>query len=252
MSAPLTPSPDVVPAPALSEPQRIANIYYAPSRTFEDIRRSAKFWGPFLVMVVMSYVGVFALQQKITTDELTDSILANMSEKQKSRIEAAPPEQQANIRASIGRNAKVFSYAGWVLYTIVALIIAAVLMATFNFALGKAVGYGTSVAIVFYSFLPSVIKTILFVITLFAGIDPANFNIENPVATNPAFWMNKNDMPVLYPLMQTLDIFTIWQTVLIGLGFAVVTRTKKSTAIIAVVAWLALYTLLKMGAAAIF
>lgn len=252
MSAPVTPPVDSVEAAPLSEAQRLTNVFIAPSRTFADLRRSAKFWGPFLIVVIMSYAGAFALQKKITTEELTESIINNMSEKQKARIEAAPPEQQANIRASIGKNTRIFSYAGWVIYSIAILIMAAVLMATFNFGMGKSVGYGTSVAIMFYSLLPSVIRTVLFIITLYAGVDPANFNIQNPVATNPAFFMNANDMPVVYPLLQTLDIFTLWQTVLVGIGFAVVTRSKKSTAIGVVFGWLAVITLFKMGWAAIF
>ena len=253
MSAPVTPSPDAMQsAPALSEPQRIANIYYAPSRTFADIRRNASFWGPLIVLIVMSYIGAFAIQQKIGFDQLSESIYNNMSEKQKERIEQAPPDRQAAIRQSIGRNAKIFSYIGWLLFFIISLIMAAVLMATFNFGLGKEVRYLQSVAIVQYSFLPAVIKTIVFVITLFAGVDPANFDIQNPIATNPAFWMSKSDSPALYALMQTLDVFTIWQAVLMGIGFAVVTRSKKSTGIAVVLGWLALITLVKMATANFF
>ena len=254
MSAPVTPAPETLSSgqPPLSEPQRILNMFYAPSTTFEDIKRNAKWWGPLLLMIVMSYAGVFTLQKKISSEDMVESIMANMSEKQKANIEAAPPERQAGIRKQIAMNVKIFSYAGWVIYIIVALIIAVALMATFRFALGKEIGYGISLAIVFYAFVPALLRSVLFIVTLFAGVDPANFNIENPVATNPAFFMNKNDMPVLYPLLQTLDIFTIWTTILMGIGFAVVTKTKKSTGIGVVAGWLVVVTIVKMGFAAIF
>ena len=157
MSAPVTPAPETLSSgqPPLSEPQRILNMFYAPSTTFEDIKRNAKWWGPLLLMIVMSYAGVFTLQKKISSEDMVESIMANMSEKQKANIEAAPPERQAGIRKQIAMNVKIFSYAGWVIYSIVALMIAVALMATFRFALGKEIGYGISLAIVFYAFVPA-------------------------------------------------------------------------------------------------
>jgi Yip1 domain len=254
MSAPVTPAPETLSSgqPALSEPQRILNMFYAPSSTFEDIKRNAKWWGPLVLMIVMAYAGSFTLQKKISSEDLVESILTNMSEKQKARIEAAPPEQQTLVRQRIASQVKIFSNIGWVLYLVAALIMAAVLMATFNFGLGKEVGYWTSMAVVMYAFVPSALKSLLFIIKLFAGVDPQEFNIQNPVPTNPGFFVNANEMPVLAPLLQTFDIFTIWITILMGIGFAVVTRSKKSTGIGVVAGWLVVVTIVKMGFAAIF
>jgi hypothetical protein len=92
----------------------------------------------------------------------------------------------------------------------------------------------------------------LVIITLFAGANPENFNLENPLGTNPAFYVDRSSVGAVYPLLQTLDIFTIWMCVLLGMGFAVVGGKKKTTGVAVVLGWLALVTLVRVGFAAAF
>jgi hypothetical protein len=53
-------------------------------------------------------------------------------------------------------------------------------------------------------------------------------------------------------MASALDVFTIWSIVLIGIGFAVNSKVKRSTAIIIVVAWFLLYKLVTVGIASAF
>ena len=68
-SAPVTPAPE---APALSEPQRIMDTFVAPSKTFTDIRRSAAWWGPFLVTVIISFIFVYSVDTKVGFRRVTE------------------------------------------------------------------------------------------------------------------------------------------------------------------------------------
>jgi len=57
-----TPVPPV-PAPAaetapLSEPARVLNTFFAPRKTFTDLRRSASWWLPFLISAIVSTIFV--------------------------------------------------------------------------------------------------------------------------------------------------------------------------------------------------
>ena len=49
----------------LSEGARIVNTFIAPSKTFTDLRRNASWWGPFLLMLLVSLVFVYTAGQKI-------------------------------------------------------------------------------------------------------------------------------------------------------------------------------------------
>lgn len=49
----------------LSEGARLADTFIAPSKTFADLRRSAAWWGPFVVMTVVSLLFVSVVDSKI-------------------------------------------------------------------------------------------------------------------------------------------------------------------------------------------
>jgi hypothetical protein len=253
MSAPVTPTPEAVQSPlALSELQRLTYIFSAPSRTFADIRRSAQWWVPFLIMIIASYGFVFTMQKKIGWDQVVESIKANMSEKQKARVESMTPEQQAQQEKGMRLSVPIFSYAYPVLMLVSFLLFALVLMAIFNFGVGTSIAYSRALAITVYASFVQIGKTLLSIIAMFALPDPATFNIETPVATNPGFFLDPNDNPALYRLAASLDIFNIWVCILLGIGFAVVGGKKKKTGVMIVLSAYAVVTLGRMGWAALF
>ncbi|MGH9565797.1 MAG: YIP1 family protein, partial [Candidatus Angelobacter sp.] len=133
-------------------------------------------------------------------------------------------------------------------------VIAAVLMAVFNFGFAAEVPFDKSLAIVFYSFLPSVITAVLMILTLLVSSDLSSFNIKNPVATNPAFFMDPLGNSFLYSIASRLDIISIWVLVLMGLGFATVSKKKlaPATAIITMCVVYGLYALAAAGLASAF
>ncbi len=68
-----TPAPETAP---LSQGARIINTFIAPSKTFSDLRRSAAWWAPFLLMVVISTVFVYTVGQKIGFRKVTENRLS--------------------------------------------------------------------------------------------------------------------------------------------------------------------------------
>jgi len=118
---------------------------------------------------------------------------------------------------------------------------------TFKIA-GATVAFKTAYAIVFYAALPGVIGSLLGAIAMFAGVNPEGFNVNNPVATNPAYFMDPTTSKFLYGMASALDVISIWTIVLLGIGFSTNSKVKRSTAIIIVAAW---YLFWKLGAAAL-
>jgi hypothetical protein len=59
-------APVAAPEPApLSEGARIIDTFVAPSKTFTDLRRSANWWAPFLLLCVFSVAFFYIVGQKI-------------------------------------------------------------------------------------------------------------------------------------------------------------------------------------------
>jgi hypothetical protein len=123
-----------------------------------------------------------------------------------------------------------------------------VLCATFNFGVGAIVSFKTAYTIMFYASLPSIIGSILGAISMFAGVEPEGFNVKNPVATNPAHFMDRSGNKFLYEMASSLDIIAIWTIVLLGIGFACNSKVKRSTAIAVVAGW---YLFWKLASAAL-
>jgi hypothetical protein len=129
-------------------------------------------------------------------------------------------------------------------------------MALFNFGAGAEVTFKQSMAIVLYSWLPTILSSILGIISIVVG--SANdsfkegFNLSNPVATNPAYFMDPTKNKFLYGMASALDVFIIWVIILLGIGYSSVTnKLSKGKAIGMVAAAYIVFKLVTSGFAAL-
>ena len=216
-----------VPAPAgLSEPQRIINVFVAPSKTFEDIRRNASWWVPWLIGAIFAISISVLFSKKVDLEPIVREQLASRG----AAWDSLSKEQQEQQVAFGLKIAKITPYVFPVLSIVGGLIIAAILMAVFGFAYEASVPFSRSLAIFFYAGLPGIITAILAMITLMTASDMEGRNPRNLVATNLAYFMDyHNTSKFLYGMAQSLDIITIWVIVLLGMGFKVVSGKPKLT-----------------------
>jgi hypothetical protein len=250
-SSPMPVEPAMNQEPSLSEPGRITNIFFAPSKTFTDIRRSASWWAPFVIGCLLSYLLTFAISSKVGWSQTAENTM-KMRPKQYEKIEALPPDQQAATMGRVATSMKVISYCSPLLILFFDTIIAGILLATFNFGVGTEIKYSQALALIFYSGLVLSLKAILGAVTLFAGLNAETFNLSNYVGSNPAYYMSVADTPPwLYNLLNYLDVFTIWAYILLGIGFAIVGRKKISTGISVMAGWYVVIVLLTTGWAAL-
>src|SRR5438270_5204455 len=128
--------PEMNQQPGLSEPQRIINVFVAPSKTFADIRRNASWWVPWLILSLCGIGFTVLLDKKIGYDQVSENQI-KLSPKAQERMEQLPPEQQQQrIHASGNFFKYLFGYGAPVVSLLFIVIIAGVLLATFNFGLG--------------------------------------------------------------------------------------------------------------------
>jgi len=249
MSTVIPPLPSEVAAtPALSEPQRIINTFIAPSKTFADIRRSASWWVPWLLLTLVGLGASAVIVKKVDFYEMTRQQIANS--RQAAQFESLPKDQQEQ-RLAIGvKIGKIFTFVLPVIGPILgALLIGALMMGTFNFVFEAEVRFRQALAIIFYAWLPGLLHGIFTMATLLLRSDTENVNIRNLVATNPGYFMDPNtSSKFVYGMASSLDIFSIWIIILIGIGFAVNASNRKrlstGTAIVTVAAWFFLYRLI--------
>lgn len=233
--------------PALSEPARVLNAFIAPSKTFTDLRRNASWWGPLIVTFIVTMIFVVAMDRQIGFETISRNAIATSS--RADQFEKLPADQkgkQIQLSTTITRYA---SYGSIVIVVLANLVIALVLWATFMI-FGGNTGFKTALAIQWYGGLPFAIHGLLGAASMFAGVEKDGFNPQNPVGSNPAYYMDPTGNKFVLGMASALDIFVIWSIILLGIGFACNSKIKRGTAISVVGGLYLLYKLVGSGIAA--
>jgi hypothetical protein len=241
-----------VPEPApLSQGARIINTFIAPSKTFTDLKRSAAWWAPWLVIAVFSLLFVYAMGRQVGFEQIARNQVAHSS--RADQFDKLPADQQARQLQITSKFIAFFAYGSPLLILLYCLIGMLALWLTFKLGLGAETTFSQAYAIVMYAWLPGIIGGILGTISLFAGVNPEGFDINNPVGTNLAYYLDPDTTSKFVRSMaSSLDILTIWSIVLVGVGFACTSKLKRSTAITVVAVWYLVYKLVGAGLAAAF
>jgi hypothetical protein len=250
-AAPVPPvaSPTPEPTPALSEGARIINTFIAPSKTFTDLRRSAAWWGPWVLTAIISVAFIATIQKQIGFDQVIRTQIEH-SQRQSEQFDKLSPDQQAQ-QLSIRR--KFFyglGYGSPLLIMFSFLIGTVALWTTFKVAAAAETTFGQAYAIMWYAGLPGIIGALLGIVSLFAGINPEGFDINNPVGTNLGYYLDPETVgKFVRALASAIDVVNIWTIILIGIGYSCTSKVKRSTAITIVAVWYLIYKLIGAGLA---
>jgi hypothetical protein len=193
--------------PPLSQTERVVDTLIAPTKTFTDLRRSANWLVPLLLLIIATEAMVVVADRKIGFEKITENGLA-LQPKQAAKLDQLPPEDRARQMQTIVKITSVSSYLSPALVLVFLIIIAAVLLATFNFGLGAEVTFNQSIAAVMFASMPGVIKALLAVVVLLIGA-AETFTFQNPIASNLSGLVDPSSH-FLYSVALQFDVFTIW------------------------------------------
>ena len=236
-------------AEPLSEPARVVNTFVAPVKAFTDLKRVSRWWSPFVLIVIASYALIVVAGQKIGWEQLTENGL-KLQPKQAARLESLPAEQRPAAMERAVKFTRIISYCFPLAFNLpFLLIVAAILMASFNYGAGAEIPFRTALGVVVYANLPGLIRAALAIVSLLAGANPESFNFQNPVATNPGYFMDPMASPMLFRLASAVDVIIIWILVLNAIGFTAVSKLKRGTTFAVVFGW---YIVLTLGSALLF
>ena len=240
----------------LNELQRIADTFVAPTKTFTDILRSAAWWGPFIILVLVSVGFSYTVQQKVGWDVAFDNQI-RMNPKAAQRMEQSqanlPPDRLAAVRNVQVKGVEYTSYARPILTLIFTAIFALLVWPTINFGFGGHAKFSTIFAVMMYTALISeALRYLLAIIALFAGVAPDSFLLPNPVGTNIGYYLVGGDLPYWTVVGgMFLDVFGIWALVLSVIGCSIVGKVSRGAAAAAVVGWWAIFAIVITGVSAL-
>ena len=236
--------------PPMSEPARILNTFIAPAKTFTDLQRNASWWGPLVLVVLVSLLYAATMDRKVGFEQIARNEIARSASRSAQMDKMAPDQKAQNVAISAAIT-KYIAYGSVILAFIFWAIMAGILLAVFRFGADAAVSFKVVWAIVIYGGMPWLIHALLGMLSMTAGVDREAFNINNPVGTNPAYFMDPTGNKFVLGMASAFDIFAFWSIALIGIGFACNSRVKRSTAIGIVAALFFVYKLISSGLASL-
>jgi hypothetical protein len=237
--------------PALTQTQRVIYTFTAPSKTFSDIKRSTSWWLPFVLGAIFSYALFGTVAAKVGWQQVAENSV-KQNPKQSEQMDKLPADQRATQMKIAAVVTEVIFAVIPIFALIATAIIAGVLLATINFGFGGKATFWEVFAVSWYASLPGLIKVILGIAALLAGLAPESFNTRNFSGTNIGYYLSPDTSKPLLSLATSLDVVTIWTLVLSAIGLSIVSGTKRSSGYIAVFGWWVLIVLVGAGWAAAF
>ncbi len=226
----------------LSEGQRLVDTLVAPSKAFTDLRRNASWWAPFLIIAIVSTIFIYIVDQKVGFRKVVENQI-QLQPKTADRIDRLPVDRRQMVMQQQVTITKIISYSVPIIALGLYAAFAGVLFATLKFGASAELRYKTLFALIVYTRLPMLLTTLLAMLSLLAGVSGDAFNIENPVATNPGYFIGPDGSPVLRALLSPFDVFTLWTLVLTAIGISCISNVKRGTAFAVVFGWFAVVVL---------
>jgi hypothetical protein len=235
----------------LTQMQRLVDTFTAPSKIFTDIKLGHKsWWLPFVIYVILGFAFYGVVNSKIGMRQVVDNQVRLNPKSEERMAQLTPEQRETQMKISTTITQAVF-LAGPVFLLAMGAVIALVLWGTINFGFGGRANFGSIFSVWMYAMLPSIIKTILGIVVIYAGVAPESFNIKNCAPTNLGAFLPTDTNPALYSLATSIDVITIWSLALVGIGTAIVAGVKRSSGYISSFGWWAIAVLVGAGIAAI-
>jgi hypothetical protein len=241
----------VVPAGAgLSEGERLLDTFVAPRKTFTDILRNASWWAPFVFIVLVGVVFNISVDKKVGFEQVSQQQIEK-NHIAADRINALPPEQKAAQLHAAAVRTRYIAYGSGIFILIFGAFVSLLWWASLNFVLGASTTYSQVFAVWMYASLPKAFIYLLSAALLFANVGIDNFDMQNPLGTNPGYYVS-DSAAALKGALSFFDAFGLWALALGVLGCAIIARKTITQTAMVVVGWWLLGLVVLAGVAAAF
>ncbi len=193
---------------------RVTGVFFEPKKTFEDIARRPTFLVPLLVMIVVGLVTSFLFMRRV---DMATIIRQQMETNP--RMQQLTPEQREQSIQMWSKLGPVLAIGGSVVWPpLRSLIIASVLMLVATGMMSAGVKFKQMFSLVCFAWMPMIVYSILFLVVAYLK-PPEEFNVQNPLALNPAAFMDPNTTSkFLYTLATYFDLINFWYIFLLATG----------------------------------
>lgn len=221
-------TPVASPAPAEEKAsvwEDFLDIFYEPAQVFAR-RMDGKFGLALLVLVVLSAVLTYAMMQSL------EPAFSGEMDLQMSKAAAENP----NITPEQMEGMRGFGSIMMMVYAVIGVPIMVMLTGLVLWLVGKMFDsvqtLGQAIMVATYANFPRLLGSLLMTLQGFV-MDPADMNRVYDVTLSAARFAPDGTSELVLALLSRIDVFTIWATILLGIGLHVTGKVPKTNAMIA-------------------
>jgi len=207
------------------------DIFTSPSEVFAR-RQNGNWFIPLIVVTVVVFA-IF-LGTKSLTQPVADAEFA--------RGMAVAMRKNPQLTPDQIEKGKGFAQIAFSVAFLFAVPVAAFFSALCLWVVGKlfdaTIGFSAALLIASYAAFPKIFQPVAGALIAFFS-DPSSLTSLSKITASPAHFFDiSTTSPVVLALLTRLDVFTIWCTILLGIGLAVIGKIPRSKAMIAaVIVW---------------
>jgi hypothetical protein len=215
--------------PSMGLFSRIIGVIFSPSRTFSYLNKRPDWLGVLIVIIIFSLCMSLLYAQKTDLKAMTRLQLERSGRAE--QMTEAQLDRAADISGKIGRYMMI---VGPILGTPIAfLIVAGLLHLIFSLFQGDTT-FKKVFSIVAHSYVPGIFASIIGILLLLTR-KVNEIPIEELVKSNLSIlFVQGETSKFLWNLSQSIDLFSIWAVVLLGIGMAAISKLKQRTSYIIV------------------
>lgn len=244
-SAPEPPAPE---APAPGPLDVLPGVLFTPSATFARLgtARWIHLLLPLLALGLISALASFTFMKRVDMEEFTRDQLRH------NRFASKMSEAQMEEAVQKSKDANPYTRSAITVFlTPVWLLLVGLLYWGAFLAMGAELNYLKTMQVVAWAQVPYWINGLL-ACGIFFLKDPNEMDPMNPVFSNVAFFLSKEETPGwLMSLLGSADLFALWVVALYVLGFSALGKVSKGTAVGIVLAIFVAKVLVKVAFAAV-
>ena len=204
------------------------DVFTQPSAVFAR-RRDGRYGMALLVLTALTAAVFFATRPLL--QPMFDRMMDAQAEAMRRQNPNMTEEQRASAQATMDRVSSIFVPLGAVAGPPVLVLLTAGVLFGVSRVGGAPVSFAQAATVVTYSQVPRLLGTL-------AGAGILAFKDANDMPplqgalAGPVILLPRDASPVLVGLLSRFDLFTIWATVLVGIGVAVMARRDRSKGLV--------------------
>ena len=233
ISHPTNVEPEQAPQNLIS---RLIGVWFSPGEAFTEIGRAPRILIPALLLFVLAGATSYLVIDRYGYENVVRKQMESMVNAgwiTQDKADELIREELAPSKVSAGKIQSGVIGAVWI---VVLLTIMAGLFKAFTLMMGRGNRFKQIYSVTAYAYLATTLISTVVTLILIYLKDPADLDIYNPVASNlgAILPMMVEDLPkFVLGLASFVDVFVIWNLILLAIGYAAIThKMKTGTAVV--------------------